>query len=106
MLKTKNDEYYVLCFKNEYNETQYIKSYNYKNINRPISNHKLQYKTYVYLTKSLEEAKIWKKKNGAFRMCKNVIAPTLNIPFESISISSVSKQKIRRAKILELGLLD
>jgi hypothetical protein len=54
----------------------------------------------------LEEAKIWKKKNGAFRMCKNVIAPTLNIPFESISISSVSKQKIRRAKILELGLLD
>jgi hypothetical protein len=100
-----NTEHFVLSFKNDYDETQYIKSYVYKHIYKNIDN-TLKYKTYIYLTKNIEEAKIWKKRNGAFRMCRALIAPTLNIPFESMTITPVTNNMIRMAKILELGLLD
>lgn len=101
-----NEEFFVLSFKDENNETQYIKSYTYKHNNKSSYFNAMDYKTYVYLTKNIEEARIWKKRNGAFRMCRAMIAPKLNIPFESMTINTVTKQKIRMAKILELGLLD
>jgi hypothetical protein len=107
MSQTNNDDFYVLSFINENGITQYIKSYVYKkrNVNRCVSGQNW-YKTYIYLTPRLAQAKMWKKKNGAFRIGKNIIAPTLNIDPNSIFIEDVSIQRIRREKILELGLLN
>jgi hypothetical protein len=105
MFKTKNDEYFVLSFKDEFNVIQYIKSCTYKNQKKVASN-PLKYKKYIYLTKNLNYAKIWKKRNGAFRMAKNMFAPTLGINMNSMFIENITKQRIRKQKILELGLLD
>jgi hypothetical protein len=105
MTLIKNDEYFVLSFKDEYNTTKYIKSYVYKN-QKIVAKNPLGYKKYIYLTTNLNDAKIWKKRNGAFRMAKNLFAPTLGININSMQIENITKQRIRMQKILELGLLD
>lgn len=100
MIEEDNKVYIVSMIEN--GVTSYIKSYQWKeNVHRESS-------LYVYYTTKLVEAKIWKKRNGAFRAAKDIYdgrfhKSTTGENAVTVNIEDMTNQRLRLAKLKELG---
>ena len=98
--ENENKETFVLYYIDNNGKTKYLKSYNIKSVKYKLD------KYYFKFTTNVNDAKVWKTENGAYRVTEFCLNPYIlnnKLHFGVLQYKNVSKRIIRLEKLKELG---